>query len=62
MFAFKIDILLSEKENKGIRSLSNFISRFIPEYFKTYQETSKRLGFKKVLTLISSDFLAIRIL
>ena len=45
MFAFKVDILESENKNAAIAGLSNLLERFVPEYFKIYQETSKKMKF-----------------
>lgn len=52
MFAFKVDILRSEKNNKGLAGLSDFLVRFIPQYFPVYSRISKDLGFKGVVNII----------
>lgn len=50
IFAFEINILASEAKTKNIKGLSDFVSRFAPEDFKTYQEISKKLNFTNIIT------------
>jgi hypothetical protein len=45
MYAFKINILLSEEQDNTLKGLSDFISKFANDYFKTYVEISKKLKF-----------------
>jgi hypothetical protein len=40
MFSFKVNIMQSEANNERLVVLSNFIEKFVPEYFKIYQEIS----------------------
>jgi hypothetical protein len=45
MYAFKINILLREEQDNTFKGLSDFISKFADDYFKTYVEISKKLKF-----------------
>jgi hypothetical protein len=49
IFAYRVNILLSEEKDKTLDGLSDFISRFVPEYFKTYQETTKKMKFNSII-------------
>jgi hypothetical protein len=49
MFAFKVNILLSEEKDETIKGLSGFISRFADDYLKTYLEASRTLKFDNII-------------
>ena len=49
LFAFKVDILLSEEKNETIRGLSGFLSKFADDYLQKYLETSRNLKFKSII-------------
>ena len=49
LFAFKIDIMLSEEKNEAIRGLSDFISKFADDYLRIYLETSRTMKFKDII-------------
>jgi hypothetical protein len=51
IFAFKVNITLSEENDLTLKGLSNFIARFVPEYFKTYSITSIKFNFNIVIEL-----------
>ena len=49
LFAFKVDLLLSEEKDDNIKGLSDFITRFAEAYFKTYLDTSEKLKFAEII-------------
>jgi len=49
MFAFEINTKLSEGKDDRINGLSDFIARFVPDYFKTYQEITMKMKFINVI-------------
>lgn len=49
MFAFKVNIFLSEKNDAVLVGLSDLIKKFVPEYFKKYLDLSKRMQFDNLI-------------
>ena len=45
IFACKVNISLSEEKDNMFKGLSDFNARFVPVFFQTYQETSKKFEF-----------------
>ncbi len=51
LFACKIDIIKSEEGNHELQGLTEFISKFAPEYMKIYLETSRNNKFAWVIQI-----------
>jgi hypothetical protein len=51
LYSGKIDILKSEEENPALLGLTDFISKFTPEYVQIYLETSSNIKFPWVLQI-----------
>jgi hypothetical protein len=46
-----VNAILSEEKDKTLKGLSDFIARFAPEDFKTYQETTKKMEFNSIINV-----------
>ncbi|MGD0341801.1 MAG: hypothetical protein ABSA76_08870 [Bacteroidales bacterium] len=51
LFACKIDVKRSEEKTPALRGLTDFISKFAPEYMKIYLETSIAMKFTRVINI-----------
>ena len=51
LFAFTVNILLSEEKNETNRGLSGFLSKFADDYLQIYLETSRNLKFKSIISV-----------
>ncbi len=55
LFVCKIDIKGSEEENSELKGLTDFISKFAPEYMKIYLKASKTTKFGWVINIIYNN-------
>ena len=55
LFAFKIEIIATEEQNDSIKGLSGFISKFSDDYLKIYLETSRKMKFKGIIRVESTE-------